>query len=69
MKERLLEKVYEHGDIVCGDDGYYIFWPTRNHGALDAESLRIIADHLDEKNEEWDKAVYDYFEKQGAVNG
>lgn len=37
-------------DIVAGDDGYFVFWPTSNKGALTARDLRIIADELDRGN-------------------
>ena len=53
-RDKLIKKVDEHKDIVMGDDGYYVFWPIRNNGALNANDLRIIADELDKRNEDWD---------------
>lgn len=41
------------GDIVSGDDGLFVFWPTSNKGALTARDLRIIADELDRGNAAW----------------
>ncbi len=58
-RDKLINKVDEHKDIVMGDDGYYVFWPIRNHGALLANDLRIIADELDKRNEDWDNIVND----------
>lgn len=40
-------------DIVAGDDGLFVFWPTSNKGALTARDLRIIADELDRGNAGW----------------
>jgi hypothetical protein len=56
-KTRLLRKVDEQGDIIQGDDGYYVFWPKESHGALSPWMLRAIADELDRRNEPWDKII------------
>lgn len=40
-------------EIVAGDDGLFVFWPTSNKGALTARDLRIIADELDRGNAGW----------------
>lgn len=43
---------------MCGDDGYYVYWPTgRSVGALTATHLRWLADELDRINKEWDDIV------------
>ncbi len=39
-------------DLIRGDDGLWLFWPTDNHGAYPAHLLRTIADHLDHMNSE-----------------
>jgi hypothetical protein len=45
------------------DDGYYYWWPTDEidgrapYGCWSAESLRIIADELDERNKDWDEKI------------
>ena len=47
------------GEMVAGDDGFYVFWPTGNLGAYSAALLRSIADKLDEKN----KPVWKYYDE------
>lgn len=45
-------------DIETIDDGYKVWWPNNNlNGYVTADDLRIIADHLDELNKEWDGIV------------
>lgn len=52
-----LKTLEERGDIICGDDGYYIFWPNGNNGALTEHDLRVLADYLEEKNKEWHTTI------------
>jgi len=48
----------ERGDLVMGDDGYYVYWPKGYTGGhLDSCALRLLADILDEKNQDWDTQV------------
>lgn len=54
FRYRVLESV--EADIVAGDDGYYVYWPE-GRGFLGADALRIIADELDRRNEEWHAQV------------
>lgn len=54
-------------DIILGDDGFYVFWPTTTKGAFAPHNLRQIADLLDEMNEPWRKDIEEYFEKAGEV--
>jgi len=49
-------------DIICGDDGYFVFWPAIENGYFTANILRGIADYLDSLNAEWDAIV------QGDMN-
>lgn len=58
--EDYIKRVYKN--FVVGDDGYYIYWPTGNGGAYDANCLRIIADELDRLNEPWDAEIKAYFD-------
>jgi|CXWL01.1.fsa_nt_gi hypothetical protein len=52
---RIVDIALRRKDIVCGDDGYYVYWPEdRNVGAIAAWELRAIADHLDRMNMAWD---------------
>lgn len=51
-------------DIIVGDDGYYIFWPTSGAGAFEAWNLRLVADILDELNKPWDNQINEYFNEQ-----
>ncbi len=63
-KERVLELMLP--DILTGDDGYKIWWPTKVNGAFSAHTLRLMADILDEKNLEWDKQIQEYFSNDGS---
>jgi len=55
---------YIEKDIVRGEDGFYIYWPTLGGGAYTAHCLRLIADVLDERNAPWQKELEDYFNDQ-----
>lgn len=58
---RVIQVCTENGDIVCGDDGFYIYWPTKQTGALTQVDLRIIADHLESLNKGWEETINNYF--------
>lgn len=63
-QKRLIEVLAKDNDIIQGDDGYYVYWPIKNKGCLDAWELRLIADYIDELNEPWDKQMREYFERE-----
>lgn len=48
-------------DIVCGCDGFYIFWPEGCRGGFTSNDLRYIADKLDEMNSTWEAQIKEYF--------
>lgn len=52
---RVIEAVKD--DIIAADDGYYVYCPSEGRGFLTEQHLREIADHLAEKNKEWDQKV------------
>ena len=57
-KKRIIDLSSERGDFVQMEDGYYVFWPTSQHrGFITAVELRILAQHLDDLNREWDEQV------------
>lgn len=57
-RERVVRMSTERGDFVAGDDGYYVYWPKDYPGgSVAAHDLRILADHLDSLNAEWDAQV------------
>ena len=58
-RDNIIRKLDERNDIIMADDGYYVFWPVRNHGYITANTLRIIADELDKRNEDWDNIIND----------
>lgn len=62
-KRQFIRRVTERGDILCGDDGYYVYWPTGNGGSLSSHNLRVIADELDRRNAKHDRQVKEYFDK------
>lgn len=68
-QKKLIEVIDQNKDIIAGDDGFYIFWPTRiSSGALTAQDLRIIADELDRRNAPWQSQLEKYFEETPNPN-
>jgi hypothetical protein len=62
-QQRIVRLAHERGDIVAGDDGFYVYWPTRNTmGAVDAHQLRILADELDRMNAPWQAEIDKFFD-------
>lgn len=53
----MVEKAQAAGDFIPGDDGYYIWWQRGLGGAVNAASLRELADELDRMNAVWDAQV------------
>jgi hypothetical protein len=51
-EQRILEMAKQ--DMVTGEDGYVVYWPSENRGSWSAHHLRIIADELDRRNAKWD---------------
>ena len=56
-----INKIYmwakQAGDILRGEDGYFMFWPDGRRGSLTASNLREIADGLDADNKPWDEQI------------
>lgn len=67
MNEELKEKIINavEDDIMRGIDGFYTLW--LDDGSVDSYALRIIADHLDELNKEWEENINNYFEKERKI--
>jgi len=61
--ERVVRLAYEHGDIIAGDDGFYIYWPSQSEqrGALTEWDLRAIADELARINAPWAAEIEQHF--------
>jgi hypothetical protein len=62
-RERCMSMSREWGDFVCGEDGYYVYWPSdaRSRGSLGPHHLRWLADELDKMNADWDRQVQEWF--------
>ena len=60
-KIRILRSVWRNKDVLRGDDGYWVFWPTGNKGCYTEADLRMIADLLWEANRKWDNELMEYF--------
>ncbi len=48
------------GDLLCGDDGYYAWWPEWDNSAcgyISELDLLAIYNILKELNAEWDKII------------
>ncbi len=56
-KKRIIEKLNKDGCFEPLDCGYVHLWPQTTQGAFSADALRVIADEIDRRNEEWDKQV------------
>lgn len=61
---RVIRVCTENREIVCGDDGFYVYWPTCNKGSLTEHDLRIIANHLAKLNEPWIKQIDECFTQE-----
>lgn len=59
-KEALIEKIKK--DIICGDDGFYVYWPT-SQGYMNEYMLRLVADVLADMNFDWQQQINKYFEE------
>lgn len=57
LRKRIEKIVDERKDIIAGDDGDYVFWPTEIRGYHTSHELRILADILDDRNKAWDETV------------
>lgn len=51
----LLDKI--NGDLFCGDDGFWIYWPEDLRGYLNEYHLVLIAALLNKKNREWEDTI------------
>ena len=57
-KNRIIAMIRERNELVMFEDGFWYYWPNRNsQGALSMTDLRIIADHLQELNREWEEQI------------
>lgn len=45
------------GDFVCGDDGYFDWWPDSHEGSLSGANLYDLYQNLEALNKEWDSIV------------
>lgn len=50
-RERILAGA-EHC-MVQGDDGFWLFWPTKNEGGWSAVDLMVIAEEMNVRNKPW----------------
>ena len=57
----LLRVIAEKGEFVTDLDGFVKFWPSGDKGAFDPWMLRVIADELDRRNEQWVANIDQYF--------
>lgn len=57
--EQRLKRVREAAgsDIVQGDDGFWVFWPTENKGAWNELDLVVLALELNTRNEAIQEAL------------
>lgn len=62
-RDRCMVLSHKRGDFVCGDDGYYVYWPKGcGHGGLAPRHLRWLAAELDAMNAAYDAEVRAFFE-------
>lgn len=61
--EELIKRCDLRGDFLMGEDGYWVWWPEEGIlGFLESWALRVIADELDKRNEDWDKKIQEDLE-------
>ena len=62
-------KMYYHnvtfiGDLICGDDGYYAWYPdSTKEGYIPEHLILAIYKELKKLNEDWDKQVREFHDK------
>ena len=68
-RNRLLEIAKHNGDLVQGDDGFWMYWPTSvaSRGALTGWMLRALADEIERLNEPAAAAIEAYFAARRAL--
>jgi hypothetical protein len=55
------------GDLVCGDDGYFAYWPDKEkYGCYSGWSLIAIGELLDSLNSQWHEQLMKDMEKVNA---
>lgn len=57
MDKEVLDRLQLTGQIYREVDGYFVFAPNDRGGFFDAQSLRAIADYLDQLNKDWDAQI------------
>jgi hypothetical protein len=60
----LAHRLINDKEIIAGNDGFYVYWPTKQIGAFDSRLLRQVADFLDWLNEPWQQQIEEYFKDQ-----
>ena len=60
LSQRLDELIGK--DVVCGDDGFRMWFPTPGKGGWPSWALRLIADWMDDKDAEHAESLRAYFE-------
>ena len=56
-KEYIHEQLIRRAELIRGDDGYYIFFPSHLGGGFSAYHLRLIAEIMDELDAPWTEIV------------
>lgn len=70
----IVEKAKAAGDFICGDDGFYVYWP-KGYGALSEQDLYLLHRELIRMNAKWEDDLNEYFrtgpgsEASGGVDG
>lgn len=57
MKAAVLASCQNHNAIAKEVDGFYYFIPSDKMGIMCPASMRIIADHIDKLNREWNEKI------------
>ena len=60
-KQEVYDVFYENGvfvgQLLCGDDGFYAYWPELKPGYMPEHFLRSLANKLFTLNEEWNEII------------
>lgn len=58
------ERVRQDRNLVQGDDGIWVWWPTKNEGAYSDYHLKVIIDELRARNQPIIDEMNEYFKDE-----
>ena len=56
------------GEVLCGDDGFYTYWPKTGGGGFNEFILKELYNLLEEMNREWWGQITEYMTNDAREN-